>query len=372
MKLVASRKLRAHPAGLIASADTVIVLTSHSGTSFLDCYGPGLEPRWSRQLESTAHALLNVNQTVWVFDSEGAWACGSGGECDARVRLRPREGMELAAIGSVGDGFLFAWQHDIRTPMSPPLLERVGRDGSTRWCVTLPVDPVAYEGVVQMRADDGWRSRPKPPWTPETWVAKSKMLTMSGDAALACFNEFPRSGIGFGSVVSVADGAPRFTTKTGPVSEVATLGGGEFLVGYQGYGAFETLRYDRDGGVPERWASHGHYLISDGLRVIELENILPSKMHLTRLLPGGTVRKGDRFDGYYTSRPLLSADGTAYFFRNGDVLAARDLTIEERLSLTAANDDPFSSAAVGDDRRLYVAYTLATNRTCTNLVQIEL
>ena len=84
------------------------------------------------------------------------------------------------------------------------------------------------------------------------------------------------------------------------------------------------------------------------------------------------MRKGDWLDGYYTSRPLLNADGTAYFFRDGDVLAARDLTIEERFSLTAANDNPFSTAAVGDERRLYVAYTLGTNRTSTNLVQIEL
>ena len=131
-----------------------------------------------------------------------------------------------------------------------------------------------------MSADEGWKPRPMDPWSPETWFTTSRTLSFSGDAVLACFSEMPRSGIGFGYVVSLTDGALRFTTKIGPISEVAPLGGGAFSVGYQGYGAFETLRYDRDGHVREQWASHGYYLVGDGIRVIELENTPPSKMHL--------------------------------------------------------------------------------------------
>jgi hypothetical protein len=256
--------------------------------------------------------------------------------------------------------------------MRPPVLERVDLDSTIRWSVTLPVGSVGYEGVVTMRADEGWKPRPMEPWIPETWFTTSRMLTVSGDAVLVCFSDMPGSGIGFGYVASLTDGALRFTTQTGPISEVAPLGGGGFLVGYQGYGAFETLRYDRDGHVPERWASHGHYVVGDSVRVIELENTLPSKMHLARLLPGGAVTRGDWLDGYYTSRPLLGADGTAYFFRNGAVLAARDLRIEERLALTAPDDRLFSTGVGGGERSYYLAYVQATGRAGATLVRIDL
>jgi hypothetical protein len=182
----------------------------------------------------------------------------------------------------------------------------------------------------------------------------------------------PSSGIGFGYAVSLTDGALRFTTRTGPLSEVAAIGGGAFLVGYQGYGAFETLRYDRDGRVAERWASHGYYLVGDGVRVIELENTRPSRMHLVRLLPGGAVAKGEWLDGYYTSRPLLGADGTAYFFRKGAVFAARDLSIDERLVLTAPDHGLFSTAIAGGERGFYLAYTPGGGRAGATLVRIDL
>jgi hypothetical protein len=172
-------------------------------------------------------------------------------------------------------------------------------------------------------------------------------------------------------VVSLADGDLRFTTQTGPISKVAPVGRGAFLIGYQGYGAFETLRYNQDGDVSERWATHGYYLVGDGVRVIELENKLPSEMHLARLLPGGVVAKGDWLDGYYTSKPLLGAGGNAYFFRKGVVLAAQDLTICERLPLTAADDRLFSTEVVAGERGFYLAYAGAAERSGASLVRIN-
>jgi hypothetical protein len=280
--------------------------------------------------------------------------------------------MRLSAVGSVADGFVFAWQHDVRTPMRSPILERVSYDGTVHWSVTLPVRSIGHEGVVQMRADEGWKTRPVDSWFPDTWFSTSRTLSVSGDAVLACFNDMPRSGIGLGYVVSLSDGTLRFTTQTGPISEVASAGEGGFLVGYQGYGAFETLHYERDGRVSERWASHGYYLVGDDIRVIELENGLPPKMHLVRLLPGGAVTKGEWLDGYYTSRPLLSADGTAYFFRKGAVLAARALSIDERFVLTMPDDGLFSTAIVAGEQGFYLAYTRTPERAGASLVRIDL
>ena len=372
MKFITSRQLDRFPTDLGTVADNLVILISRDEATFLEAYDAHLAPLWSKRLEGSAVALLAVDQTPWVLDSEGAWACGDGGDCLVRVRVPPRQGMRLSAVGSLGDGFVFAWQHDIRTPMRPPILERVNSDSTVRWSVALPVGFVGREGVVQMSADEGWQPRPMDPWIPDTWFSTSRTLTVSGDAVLACFSDIPGSGLGFGYVVSLADGALRFTTQTGSISEVAPAGGGAFLVGYQGYGAFETLYYDRDGGVPERWASHGYYLVGDGVRVIELENTLPSKMHLVRLLRGGAVTKGEWLDGYYTSRPLLGADGTAYFFRKGAVLAARDLSIDERIVLTAPDDGLFSTAIAGGEQGFYLAYTEGPGRAGASLVRIDL
>lgn len=370
MQFGASRQLDRYPIDLATVGDGVVVLTSRDEETVLEAYDAHLAPVWSKRL-GDAVTLLTVDRTTWVLDSAGAWSCGGGGRCLARVGVRPRAGMRLSAFTPLGDGFVFAWQHDIRTPMRPPILERANFDGAVRWSVTLPVRSVAYEGVTQIRADEGWKPRPMDPWVPETWFSTPRSLSVSGDTVLACFSDMPRSGIGFGYVVYLTDGTLRFTTRTGPISEVAPVGDGAFLVGYQGYGAFETLRYERDGCVSDRWASHGHYLVGDCVRVIELENRLPSKMHLARLLPGGTVTKGEWLDGYYTSRPLLVADGTAYFFRKGAVLAARDLSLDERIMLTAPDDGLFSTAIAGGERCFYLAYT-ATGRGEASLVRLDL
>jgi hypothetical protein len=253
MKLGASRQLDRYPADLTTVDDKVVVLTSRDEGTFLEAYDAHLAPVWSKALGADAVVLLLVDRTPWVLDSEGAWACGDGGHCLARVKVSPREGMRLSAFGPVENGFVFAWQHEVRTPMRPPILERVNSDSATLWSVTLPVGSVGYEGVVQMRADEGWKTRPIDPWIPTSWFSTSRTLPVSGDAVVVCFAD-PRSGIGFGYVVSLTDGALRYTTQNGPIHEVAPIGEGAFLVGYQGYGAFETLQYDREGRVSERWS----------------------------------------------------------------------------------------------------------------------
>jgi hypothetical protein len=237
MKFITSRQLDRFVTDLSTVADNVLVLTSRDEATFLEAYNAELAQVWSKRLESSAVALLAVKGTPWVLDTEGVWACGDGGACLLRVRVPPREGMRLSAVGSVDDGFVLAWQHDIRAPMRPPILERVNTNGALRWSVALPVGSIGHEGVVQMRAD--------------------------------------------------------------------------------------------------------------------------------------AVTKGEWLDGYYTSRPLLGADGTAYFFRKGAVVAARDLSVDERLVLTAPHDDLFSTAIAGGQQGFYLAYSQAGSAGAS-LVRIDI
>src|ERR671924_2183217 len=107
MKFITSRQLDRFPADLSTVADNVVVLTSRDEATFLEAYDAHLAPLWSKRLEGSAVALLAVDRTPWVLDSEGAWACGDGGDCLVRVRVPPREKMRLSAVGPVENGFVF-------------------------------------------------------------------------------------------------------------------------------------------------------------------------------------------------------------------------------------------------------------------------
>jgi hypothetical protein len=359
MQLLTSRELLGSPREIARLPNgCVLVLRAGADGAFLEAVDAALATVWTVPVANDSRGLVvSVGDRVWLLDSLGASAFDQDGARKGRVDLPVPKGMVAAAYTLIGDDLIVAYDHG-HGRVCPPVVQRVGRDGVLGWSTTLPVGSVAFEGVVQMSADERWKARPMDPWLPKTWLSASDTLLVSGDAVLARFHEMPRSGIGFGYALSLADGTLRFTTKMGPLSEAATLGNGAFLVGYQGYGAFETLRYERDGRGSMRWASHGHYLVTgDDIRVIELENVLPSKMHIARLLPDGSVVRGAWLEGYYTSRPHLRSDGTILFCRAGALVMARDLAIERRLAIASADEDLLSTRIVGDDESAYFALT---------------
>jgi len=374
MKLVASRDLPRH---LIEMAylpgGDLIILSDDAEASFLEAYSAQLVPNWTTRLEHRALALVvSADGTPWVLDSTGVTAIGDRGVRVVRLDVPTGQRMELSAFAQVENGFVLAAQHVAGSPLRAPNLQRIAHDGTVCWSTTLPVETVAFKGVVEVRADRGWRPSAKKPWTPETWFSTPGALSVSGDCVLACFREMPRTGIGFGYVVSVSDGSLLFTTRKGPIGQVAAFGGGAFLIGYQGYGTFETLLYERDGRVRRRWASHGHYVVSGpDIRVIELENVLPSRMRLVRLRPRGSIAKGALLDGYATSRPFLGADGTLFFFRNGALQAARDLRIHAQLVLCSTDVHVRSRGVVGDDRTVYLALSQYAKNGDRRLVRVE-
>jgi outer membrane protein assembly factor BamB len=346
MKLVASTSLNAarRPRSVLCLPRSGEILLHEAGQwgTYVEAYDPELLSIWNARFGRSAFSLLlDAKGMPWMLDLAGASALGERGDPLARVAARVPEGMHVSACAWVDDGLVFALHHAPRGPMHAPIVQRVDTDGTLRWSTTLPA-PLAEERV--------WRVRPR------TWLSTSETLDVSGDVVLACFSDMPASGIGFGYALSLTDGALRFTTASGPMRSTAALGGGAFLVGYQGYGAFETQHYDRDGRVRTRWASQGHYVIAgDDIRVIELSNANPYAMHLARLLQDGSVVRGQRLGGYHTSPPSLRPDGTALFFREGALLAARDLVIDDRLDLCALDARTFFTPIAAGGESAYLA-----------------
>src|SRR5262245_32262287 len=62
------------------------------------------------------------------------------------------------------------------------------------------------------------------------------------------------------------------------------------------------------------------------MRLVEMENVLPSKMHVSLLERDGSVRKGPHLDDYSTTYPVMTRDGTMAFWRGGTLsMIDRDL-----------------------------------------------
>jgi hypothetical protein len=356
VELVASQEISGHPKDIECQPDGhIVVLMATRDQILLYGFDPWLTQMWSRQVNGLALTRA-PNGTIWLLEPFGATVVTDQREECNRVAMDIPQGMMLGAFAALEDGFIFACEHVATAPMHTPIVSRVSLDGEVCWSSTLPVETLSYRGVVQMSRDEGWKPRPMDPWTPRSWVTNPDSVQISDDAVLVRFSDKWGSGIGIGYVLSMDDGELLFLTKQGPIQEVAPLGKGEFLVGFQGYGAFETLRYERNGQIQLRWPTHGHYAVTgEGVRVIEMENISPSKMHLVRMLSDGNIEKGAWLDGYYTSRPFCHTDGTLFFCRNGAVLGAKNLRIERRLDLGCLGET-FSTKIVAKDRSLYFAF----------------
>jgi hypothetical protein len=126
-----------------------------------------------------------------------------------------------------------------------------------------------------------------------------------------------RTGIGAGYGIDLATGAPVYRTRPGPHGRLAAAAEpGWFLVGLQGYGAFETRLVDREGRIATTWPSHGIALPGDPVRIVELENRAPSRCRFATLYEDGSVHHGAALPGYYTSSVVIAADGSAVFWRD--------------------------------------------------------
>ncbi|MFJ9703385.1 hypothetical protein [Streptomyces fradiae] len=145
---------------------------------------------------------------------------------------------------------------------------------------------------------------------------------MSADRIAASFTD-TRGGIGRTFFLDLDSGATISVTAPAPTGRKAIAGPGQFLLGSQGYGAFTTGRFGRDGVETARWASHGAMLVdkNDGVCGPELENSLPSRSRFRRLAPDNSLVDGPPLTGYYTSYPAMDCEGTAVFWRDGKLLA---------------------------------------------------
>jgi outer membrane protein assembly factor BamB len=308
----------------------VYALFTHPGEDAqLVAFDEGWRERWRRPVSvplrfgspiiqaSQRHGLSCLEQgAIVTLDPEGRPLSRIEVPCEAQE--------QVGALLPLEDGFLVSLCQTRQEPSGAAVI-RLGTDARLRWRTEIPTVPLAYSGVVTVRAGEGGKARPSDAWKPSHWIhASPTPLLLSGNRLLASFADMPSTGIGIGYVLDVESGALRWSTQPHPPGKVAAMGEGSFLIGAQGYGAFRTTLHDPEGQVVRTWPSHGSMVVlPDGrVRVIELENVLPSRSHVSTLLPDGTVLRGGLLPGYYTSEVAALPDGTLVFWRDGTLFSA--------------------------------------------------
>ncbi|MFI6880021.1 hypothetical protein ACIBL6_41925 [Streptomyces sp. NPDC050400] len=307
--------------------ETVVTLVDGAG-----------EVAWERTFAGTGRprSRLSEDGTLWLAVPRRSGRALEGIRADgtAHRTVVPacEPGEEIGAFVLLDDGFLVAWAGASgilrtsaggRTAPSRPRVARYTWDGACLWSTPIVMGALSHPGVQGMSARTGWEVRPLQPWVPEEVdVDHWEPLLVSGDRVAAGFVD-ARGGIGRTFFLDLADGAVVSATSPAPSGRKAIAGPGEFLIGSQGYGEFTTGRYDREGNVTVRWASHGALLVDDGgtVRGPELENRLPSRSRFRRLAPDGSLVDGPALTGYSTSCPAMDREGTAVFWRDGKLLA---------------------------------------------------
>ncbi|WP_314175823.1 hypothetical protein [Streptomyces winkii] len=112
----------------------------------------------------------------------------------------------------------------------------------------------------------------------------------------------------------------------------ASLGGGRFVLGLEGYGTFDTWLHERDGSLTTTWRSYGHYVPDpdgSGVRVVERDRRIPSRSRVVRLLPDGGIERGPRLSDGQAPAPVVLPDGTLVVLDAG-VLRAVDRGLDDR------------------------------------------
>lgn len=347
------------------SADGPIFLTCYDGKNLgvtvltvVDLMGSLM---WSRRFDGKpSPPRIGDGGAVWIMHRGPNGAIfsevDSAGMTLRSVFPEQDQGERVGAFVLLDGGLLVAWlpDEDSRDAQRDPTARVAlhSGDGATVWSTEVSLGAVAYVGVVEIGARTGGKREPKEPWLPaRIAVSQREPLLVSGDRVAATFID-PSSGLGATFFLVSDTGLLVHHTAPEPDGHKASLGGGNFLIGHQGYGAFTTRLHDRFGATLSEWPTHA-MIVTDrrgDMRGPEHENVMPSRSCFVGLDADGVVRAGPALTGYSTSYPSIDDQGTAVFWRDG-----RLLTVDAGLAMQVV-------LLLEDEQRSVISRTLLLDR----------
>lgn len=242
------------------------------------------------------------------------------GKIQKSIILKIDSDQEIGSFILIKGGFIVTLQGKGKPNAK---VQRINLDGEIIWESSISTKDISYKGLVQMSAKDDWKAKEMPPWNPKSWNCLiNNEIIISEENVLVSYFEFPGSGIGLSFCLDIETGIIKWTTKPAPFESICGLTDGKFLIGHQGYGAFDTNLYSKDGEIIERWESVGTAVVNsnDEIFAIEMDNNSRSKLHFVELKNGGTIKKGKQVPGYYIIHPVLDDLGNVIFWRNNELI----------------------------------------------------
>jgi hypothetical protein len=320
-------------------ARTCVFLTRDPWT--VAAWSLGGSELWRETLDWQGDTRSETAPRLVLTDHGDAWVSRD----HELIRINPHRvvevGSPIAAFACLNDGFLVALKRD---DMSIARIDLSGR--------------VAWRTKLEKPEEFGTLARTYPDMTWDMRLVRDPIVVGEGLAVVGAGDYSGGLSCRFG--LHLETGRVEWRTGLAPWSYVTAVGDTWFL-GQQGYGVFALRRFANDGSILDRWDSDGYVtaLPSGPIHVIELENMLPSRTHASALLPGGIIKRGAHLEGFYTSRPALTADEELVFWRSGELLAIdRQLRARILAQVPSGELDYPSGMYLGADGTL--AFTLGS------------
>lgn len=263
---------------------------------------------------------ISNNGNAYISSGNEIRQVSEDGQIQKSITFKLEPNQEIGSFILIKDGFILTLQGKKN---SNAKVRRVTFDGEIIWESLISTKEISYKGLVQMSAKNNWKVEEIPSWNPKSWNCLiNNEIIVSGENILVNYFEFPGSGIGMSFCLNLETGVMKWTTKPAPFESICGLNNGKFLIGHQGYGAFNTNLLNSNGEIIESWKSVGASVVNANEQVfaIEMDNHSDSKLHFVELIMGNKIKKGKRIPGYYIIHPVLDDLGNVIFWRNNELM----------------------------------------------------
>ncbi|WP_422107858.1 hypothetical protein [Winogradskyella sp.] len=303
---------------------------------------------WHSALKIGYHSELRISKDGHCFIgfSNEIHKIDKNGTSETFITIAIDSDQEIGSFAILDDAFIICI-HGKKRPNSKVL--KVDLKGQIIWETPIPVNGISYEGVMEMRADNNWKAERKKDWSPENWLCLyNNEIIISDDSILVSYFEMPRSGIGKSYILDSKTGKIKWDSKPAPFESISCIGKGMFLLGHQGYGAFDTELISSEGELIDKWKSVGKTVVSKHKEIglIEMDNSSASELYHSKLMGNGEVIRGSKIEGYYIIDPVLDHYGNMIFWRNNELTVIDSKSKKHNLLRKAFEKEPTTSRRI--------------------------
>lgn len=348
----------------VLNESTIVGFSSHKTAKELLATNVDGTVLWRSHLNQSCHMGAVRDNVCWLYGDDFISCIDAVGREYNRMTLGLDVNERIGTITLCGESIIvsvYRVKRDQKYGVQPRIV-KLTTVGKEIWSTMLPVSKIAYSGCQYMGGETGWKQREMPAWTPENWLPfGDDQLLISDDRVLASFQEMPRSGIGCRYVLCAKTGQLLWKSNASPIANAFALSYRRFLMGVQGYGAFETYLYED--GVDEMvtWRSHGHDFVTKHgtIMSIQMSNDSSVPQHVVELcLNGSVVVQSKRLPGYYTSKPVQLLDGSVYFWRGDHVWSWNQMEGLRGEIKIGLGDGAYASTHKFTEQKICITYSM--------------